>query len=84
MAEETIAASWAVTSDSLAAWLARRLGARRLVLVKSAAAPSAAAPAELAARGLVDAAFPDYAAGLVLVCCGPGEEGRLAQALQLG
>lgn len=28
--------SWDVTSDSLAAWLARRLGARRLVLVKAA------------------------------------------------
>jgi len=34
--------SWSVTSDSLAAWIARDIGARRLVLVK----PSGAAPGE--------------------------------------
>jgi aspartokinase-like uncharacterized kinase len=41
--------SWAVTSDSIAAWLAGALGARRLVLVKPVAG-------ELA--GLVDEYFP--------------------------
>ena len=34
--EPTIAASWDVTSDSLACWLATRLGASDLVLIKSA------------------------------------------------
>jgi len=85
LADAAIAESWAVTSDSLAAWLARRLGAERLILVKSAAAPSPASPSELAAQGLVDSAFPAYAAAasFTLVYCGPGEEVRFAQALRL-
>lgn len=65
-----IAESWDVTSDSLAAWLARRLGAHRLVLVK---APGLALPApasgrtatleRLTAAGIVDAAFATMARG---------------------
>ena len=53
--------SWNVTSDSLAAWLGLRLGARSVVLVKSCALPAQATPAELAAAGIVDHAFPGYA-----------------------
>ncbi|WP_091942558.1 uridylate kinase [Methylorubrum salsuginis] len=53
--------SWAVTSDSLALWLATRLGAERCILEKSAPVP-AADPQALAAAGLVDAAFPLFAA----------------------
>jgi 5-(aminomethyl)-3-furanmethanol phosphate kinase len=86
-ADPMIAESWQVTSDSLAAWLAGRLAAERLVLVKSAAAPMPRpAAAELAARGLVDPAFPGYVerAAAALFYCGPGEEQRLAEALQLG
>ncbi len=62
--------SWAVTSDSLALWLATRLGAARCILEKSAPAPAGADPAALAACGLVDAAFPRFAAafpGTILV-----------------
>lgn len=33
--EEPLPASWRVTSDAIAAWVAGRLGARRLILVKS-------------------------------------------------
>lgn len=67
--------SWDVTSDSLAAWLACRLGARRLVLVKAPGlalpAPDLPAPlderprrlAALAAAGIVDAAFAGMAQG---------------------
>lgn len=87
IADPAIAESWAVTSDSLAAWLAGHLAAKRLVLVKSATAPTPTPSAtELAALGLVDPAFPAYAeqAAFTLVYCGPGEERRLAQALQLG
>ena len=80
-----IAQSWSVTSDSLAAWLARRLEAERLVLVKSAPVPENADPASLAELGLVDLAFPDYAAAArcPIACCGPGETERLAALLAL-
>jgi aspartokinase-like uncharacterized kinase len=62
--EPAIAASWQVTSDSLACWLATRLDAAGLLLVKSAPAPEAGAAADrLAASGLVDPAFPAFAAG---------------------
>jgi aspartokinase-like uncharacterized kinase len=56
-----IPASWDVTSDSLAAWLAREIGARRLLLVKHGELGGGTARApELAGRGIVDAAFPRF------------------------
>lgn len=56
-----IAETWDVTSDSLAAWLAGALGARRLLLVKSVAAPGdGVTAAALARRGVVDPAFPQF------------------------
>jgi aspartokinase-like uncharacterized kinase len=61
LATQDIEPSWDVTSDSLAAWLARRLGAERLVLVKSCALPKGeTAMAELSRKGIVDAAFPGF------------------------
>jgi aspartokinase-like uncharacterized kinase len=82
-----IACTWEVTSDSLAAWLARRLEAERLVLIKSAPVREPlASPTRLAALGLVDLAFPAFAeaAGCAVICCGPGDTARLAAALALG
>ena len=87
MSDADVAASWDVASDSLAAWLARRLRARHLVLVKSAPMPPPPlSPARLAELGLVDAAFPAYIAkaGCSLGYCGPGDGPRLAEALRLG
>jgi len=56
-----IPASWEVTSDSLAAWLAAKLGARRLLLVKHVdAGATAVRVRELVARGIVDPAFPRF------------------------
>ncbi len=83
LADPSIPESWEVTSDSLAAWLARQLGARTLVLVKSIAAPRPLEPAFLAAKGMVDTAFPRFFTGgdLLLDWVGPGEEGRLADLL---
>ena len=84
-ADPAIAESWDVTSDSLAAWLAHRLGATRLVLVKSAPAPDGPlSPERLAALGLVDPAFPAYAAraGIPVAYCGPGDAAHLAAALR--
>ena len=53
-------ASWAVTSDSIALWLAQALGADAVVLVKSL--PHDALPAcdadHLAAQGVIDDHFP--------------------------
>ncbi|MBV8651083.1 MAG: amino acid kinase [Alphaproteobacteria bacterium] len=83
LADPAIPESWEVTSDSLAAWLAGRLGARTLVLVKSIAAPRPLEPAVLAAKGMVDTAFPRFFrdGALALDWVGPGEEGRLADLL---
>lgn len=83
LADREIPESWDVTSDSLSAWLARRLGAERLVLVKSIAAPRPLDPALLAERGLVDRLFPRFLDGakLTLNWIGPGEEGCLADLL---
>ncbi|MGD7034560.1 uridylate kinase [Methylotuvimicrobium buryatense] len=53
-----VPASWEVTSDSLAAWLAVRLGADELILIKSAEIPQAADVNKLAELGIVDRAFP--------------------------
>jgi 5-(aminomethyl)-3-furanmethanol phosphate kinase len=86
-ADPAIAESWTVTSDSLAAWLAHAIGAARLVLVKSAPAPGPPlSPERLAALGLVDRAFPAYAAraGIPVAYCGPGDAARLAEQIGLG
>jgi aspartokinase-like uncharacterized kinase len=78
-----IAASWEVTSDSLAAWLARKIGARLLLLVKSAPAARPLDAAALAEQGLVDAAFPAYVAHAPFAWdyCGPGEQAKLLAAI---
>jgi len=68
LGDAAIPQSWDVTSDSLAAWLAGRIGAARLVLVKhvTAAGELRAAEisvAELAARNVVDGGFAAFLAG---------------------
>lgn len=66
--------AWSVTSDSLALWLATHLHAPRCVLVKSRGRPAGASLADLARDGLVDAAFPGFAAAFPgeIVIRGPG------------
>lgn len=62
-AREDIPASWQITSDSLAAWLALELGAPRLLLIKAVAPDRGKVGAEeLSARGIVDATFPSFLA----------------------
>jgi len=65
---DDVEARWQVTSDSLAAWLARRLAADALLVVKSVDAVSGA---ELVSRDIVDPAFPAYSAGLGVYVAGP-------------
>ncbi|MGH8614502.1 MAG: uridylate kinase [Gammaproteobacteria bacterium] len=53
-----ITTGWDITSDSLAAWLAARLGAQHLALVKCVHAPGMpVAVAEASRRGVVDRAI---------------------------
>lgn len=56
-----IAASWDVTSDSLAAWLASELSADALMLIKSATINQQQTWQDLADLNLVDKAFTDFA-----------------------
>ncbi|NLP62759.1 aspartate kinase [Paraburkholderia sacchari] len=51
--------SWDVTSDSLAAWLANRLNAERLMIVKSCAVDSECSVAQLAEKGVLDKRFAE-------------------------
>lgn len=59
-----IPASWDITSDSLAAWLAAQLSAAELILVKSAVIEAGLSLAELTERQIVDRAFCTYAANV--------------------
>jgi aspartokinase-like uncharacterized kinase len=66
LADQQIAQDWTVTSDSLAAWLAGKLGAQALLLVKSAElleglADGSADLAGLQQSGVLDGAFHRYA-----------------------
>ena len=56
-------ASWDVTSDSLAAWLAARLPASRLFLIKACAMHDECSWEGYASAGIVDGSFPLYARG---------------------
>lgn len=56
-----IPATWRITSDSLAAWLAGITPTTELIIVKAAAIESDTALPILVAQGILDAAFLDYA-----------------------
>jgi aspartokinase-like uncharacterized kinase len=76
--------SWRLTSDSLALWLAARLGASRCFLIKSIKRQGTAAnAAELARGGIVDAAFPSMLkeAGVPAYLLGRGDQKAFAAAL---
>ncbi len=61
--------SWEVTSDSLAVWLARKLGVSRVLLVKSAVLPTeTASVVGLAKAGIVDPLLPRFLAGSGIEC----------------
>jgi aspartokinase-like uncharacterized kinase len=53
--------SWDVTSDSLSLWLARRLNAERLVIVKSCTVNPMHSLATLSHAGVLDARFAQWA-----------------------
>jgi len=78
--------SWNVTSDSMALWLARRLEAQGLILVKSLVVDELRTLDELAEDGVIDAYFPDlYQKQPVnLVFFDRQDHGKLAQLLDYG
>lgn len=85
--ERDIPWCWDVTSDSLAAWLAGRLGAKRVVLVKHAdvvAGPLRAK--DLVADGILDPAFPRFlrASGAEASIAGPDGHSAAAAAIRNG
>jgi dihydroneopterin aldolase len=89
---DEIPASWDVTSDSLAAWLAKKLCAHRLLLIKLRVEKEVTARIPITAEGLarlgvVDRAFPRFLAEaheLASFWLGPHHRGTLAQALRDG
>ena len=79
-----VEANWRLTSDSLALWLAGRLGARRCYLIKSISRKSASfSAAQLARDGVVDEAFPSMLAetGVATSLLGRGDQQALAACL---
>jgi len=82
-----IPANWDVTSDSLAAWLAGRLGAGRLLLVKHGKwSNGPVRAADLVARGIVDRAFPRFLAdsGAAASIASPQAHAAAARAIRSG
>lgn len=75
--------TWDVTSDSLALWLARRLNAERLVVVKACEVDATASLADLAGAGVLDRRFPDWAEGAAfpIEVIGCAEVDRIGQGL---
>jgi len=83
-----IPASWDITSDSLAAWLAGRIGARCLLLIKQGGPfEGVIGAAKLAAWNVVDRAFPRFLSksGVQAAIVAASENGaETAQALRTG
>src|SRR5262245_32796536 len=76
--------SWDVTSDSLAAWFAGKIGAARLLLVKQVQPPHGTAhAAALADRDIVDRAFANFhaASGIPAFVLGPKGHGAVGRLL---
>ena len=82
-----IAASWTVTSDSLAAWLSGLIGADRLILVKHVDSLSGLEHCEdLVAMGVIDQAFPRYLrkTSISASIVDPTEHARVVAAIRCG
>jgi 5-(aminomethyl)-3-furanmethanol phosphate kinase len=81
-----IPASWDVTADSLAAWLAQRIGAKRLLLVKHVEPAVDRGGEVLAADGIFDPAFLGFvgAGGIEASIAAPAEHAAAAAAFERG
>jgi 5-(aminomethyl)-3-furanmethanol phosphate kinase len=81
--DEAFPASWAATSDSVAARLAELLGGAPLALIKSIDVEGDVTADDLARQGVVDSVFPSIVAraGLSWSIFGPGSSDQLAAVL---
>jgi dihydroneopterin aldolase len=82
--DPAIPETWDCTSDSLAAWLCGRIGARRLILLKRGSLPSSGQAGELAKTGAIDplvATFLARAPGLQTWIAAPRGSGALRRLL---
>jgi aspartokinase-like uncharacterized kinase len=61
LADEGLPKTWDLTSDSLAAWLAAKLNAKHLLVVKSVTSSADLGVDDLVANGTLDPCFPSYA-----------------------
>lgn len=86
LAAPYIPASWDITSDSLAAWLAGELEAKALLLIKQSSAFSERDDVDsLMAKGIVDAAFDTMLpVGIDLFVAGPQEAATAGVTLAAG
>lgn len=83
-AARDIAPGWDVTSDSLAAWLARRSGALALLMIKSVDVGANSALHSIVSAGIVDPAFPAYLDGTPTTVAGPGALASAGELLAAG
>lgn len=86
LAAPDLAASWDVTSDTLAAWLAFRLGTRRLVLIKAADVTGPVRASEASTRGVIDPALRGFLdrTGVEAVLVGPNDHAAAGEAFARG
>jgi 5-(aminomethyl)-3-furanmethanol phosphate kinase len=70
-AASDVAPGWDVTSDSLAAWLARQTGADALLMIKSVDIGAESALESIISAGIVDPAFYDYVVDMPVYVAGP-------------
>jgi dihydroneopterin aldolase len=87
LAAHELPASWDVSSDSLAVWLAERICARRVVLIKRIdLSCDEARIADLVRRGVVDRFLPRLLSNCALetYIVGPEDHAALAAAIRNG
>ncbi len=69
--DHTLPRDWTLTSDSIAALAARRLGLEGICLLKSCVVQGRASAVDLAAAGIVDAQWPRWSQGIPSRVLGP-------------
>lgn len=65
-AGQTLPMNWEVTSDAIAAWVARKIGCRRIILLKMVGEPGGFSLDQAVAAGWLDPYFQPLASGTVV------------------